>query len=281
MLSPCQHCQSYSEPSHSGDLPCAIAPVYAQMWEQLQAVTAANRQALPIEPCPHWEEKRPYDLDAGCIRRLEDGQWAFLNRIRKGWSETGYYFASLSELLEKEKVQITGAYTDDAGEFFTVAAATPTPATLGGAAPETFIFMHLVASSNIQAIGYDGSTATLYVAFHNDTRYRYRNVPRLVYLCFLQRCVSQSTNQACLPVPTSLKASAMKSFLIQRLYRQGDTDTAVLLGGRLTLHCRTLRQWQFFRWASWGTNTNGRILALQNPWCTIVISQAEQSGKGK
>ena len=46
-----------------------------------------------------------------------------MNRIRKGWGETAYIYASLTELLQKEAVSITGSYVDTDGEFFTVTTA--------------------------------------------------------------------------------------------------------------------------------------------------------------
>ena len=38
-----------------------------------------------------------------------------------------------------------------------------------------------VSSSNLSAVGYDPSTATLYVSFHSGSTYAYSNVPESVY----------------------------------------------------------------------------------------------------
>lgn len=69
-------------------------------------------------------------------------------------------------------------------------------AALGVPASQACIFMHLVESSNLHAIGYDGGSETLYVEFRNDTRYRYLQVPHPVYLSFLHapshgQCLNQ------------------------------------------------------------------------------------------
>lgn len=41
--------------------------------------------------------------------------------------------------------------------------------------------MHSVFSSNIDEIGYDSTTSTLYIKFKNNRLYSYDNVPELVY----------------------------------------------------------------------------------------------------
>jgi len=41
--------------------------------------------------------------------------------------------------------------------------------------------MHSVTSSDIAALGYDDSTSTLYVRFHQGRLYSYDRVPRSVY----------------------------------------------------------------------------------------------------
>lgn len=47
-------------------------------------------------------------------------------------------------------------------------------------------YMHAVSSSDIDSIGYDSNTDTLYVAFRrNGSVYTYFNVPKPVYLDFL------------------------------------------------------------------------------------------------
>lgn len=46
--------------------------------------------------------------------------------------------------------------------------------------------MKPVASSNIQAVGYDESTETMRVQFTNGSIYEYRNVPSIVYNDFMQ-----------------------------------------------------------------------------------------------
>jgi hypothetical protein len=41
--------------------------------------------------------------------------------------------------------------------------------------------MQPVASSNVQSIGYDENTETLYIRFLNGSLYIYKNVPIMVY----------------------------------------------------------------------------------------------------
>ncbi|MDD5005055.1 MAG: KTSC domain-containing protein [Candidatus Omnitrophica bacterium] len=46
--------------------------------------------------------------------------------------------------------------------------------------------MKPVASSNIQAVGYDESTETMRVQFNNSSVYEYHNIPLIVYNDFMQ-----------------------------------------------------------------------------------------------
>ena len=46
--------------------------------------------------------------------------------------------------------------------------------------------MKPVASSNIQAVGYDESSETMRVQFTNGSVYEYRNIPIVVYNDFMQ-----------------------------------------------------------------------------------------------
>jgi KTSC domain-containing protein len=41
--------------------------------------------------------------------------------------------------------------------------------------------MHPVSSSNVDSVGYDQESETLYVRFKNETLYEYRNVPVVVF----------------------------------------------------------------------------------------------------
>lgn len=46
--------------------------------------------------------------------------------------------------------------------------------------------MKPVASSNIQAVGYDESTETMRLQFANGSVYEYHNIPSIVYNDFMQ-----------------------------------------------------------------------------------------------
>lgn len=132
-----------------------------------------------------------------------------MNRIRKGWGETAYIYASLKELLEKESIAITGAYTDTDGEFFTVkTAATPIAPT--SVRPSQFNRQTLdrthdfscrelaisdhdriadhwvtVESSYIDRIAFEATAQVLFVQFRSNAIYAYFDVPSALWHDFL------------------------------------------------------------------------------------------------
>jgi hypothetical protein len=181
----------YSDPIHNGDLACAIAPYYLQLWTHLKDLPQSTLNTFPINACGDFQALPPYSINDPCIRRSPTG-WNLMNHIRQDWEETGHFYHSLTELLETEQVTITGCYEDNTGEFFTVSAhpAQFHFATSDRSQPQTrsgtlAIVMQSVDSSCIDAIGYHHLNDTLRINFCSGREYDYYFVPQPVWEAFL------------------------------------------------------------------------------------------------
>lgn len=210
MLANCQRCQFHTPQQHHAiDSGCAINPGHWKLWQFLNHVPSEQLVQMSIDDCADFEELPPYNLDDPCIRRSQDGMWNLMNRIRKGWGETTYIYASLTELLAKESVSITGAYTDTDGEFFTVRTAATAIAHSSVRSSQTnshsldrahdlncrelAIAAHdliadqwiAVESSYINQIAFDATAQVLFVQFSSNAIYAYFDVPSALWHDFL------------------------------------------------------------------------------------------------
>lgn len=173
MISNCSQCQYFDhKPNHKNDIRCAIAPAYTSMWQKLKSLDRVTLDSIPVDSC------RDFYLDSRLEQKeislpLTWKQWQkFI--LKQESTETikairdtikdKIFQHSLSLSIEHWKAIANSS--DDSDVLSTLA--------LHGIEPEEKRW-HEVDSSCIEAICFDRSQSFLYIRFHSQSVYQYRN----------------------------------------------------------------------------------------------------------
>ena len=171
MLTNCCQCQYFNHhPHHSGDILCAIAPAYTEMWKRLKSLDEYTLNSLPVHSCGNFDlnpslEKKEISL------ALTFPQWQRLIR-EYDCSET--LLNALQNKLFEHSLSLT------LGDWQAIANSSRDQSVLEtlkehGIEPEDTEERWLdVDSSFIGAIAFNRSESCLYIRFCNQSVYLYR-----------------------------------------------------------------------------------------------------------
>ena len=180
MLSNCAQCRYFHHhPNHSSDIRCAIAPAYTAMWQKLRSLDESTLNAIPVDSCFDFElnptlEQKEINL------ALTWKQWQKLIRdydcpeTIKGALKDRLFEHSLS--LTLGDWQAIANFTHNSVLLETLAQQ--------GIEPEAERWIE-VDSSCIEEIAFNRSDSCLYIRFHSQSVYQYRQVSSDLFEEFL------------------------------------------------------------------------------------------------
>ncbi|MEL6930987.1 MAG: KTSC domain-containing protein [Cyanobacteria bacterium J06600_6] len=184
MLSNCSQCQYFDhQPNHKNDIRCAIAPAYTSMWLKLKSLDESTLNAVPVNSC------HDFDLDSRLEKKeislaLTYQQWQSLARNTSN--------REIMDFLAFEKV-IEHSFSLTIADWQAIANSTQDSQVLSvlaqqGVEPEEEEEeqWHTVDSSCINAIAFDHSQSYLYIRFHSQSVYQYRQVCSDIFEEFLE-----------------------------------------------------------------------------------------------
>ena len=182
MLSNCAQCRYFNHhPNYSGDIRCAVAPAYAAMWQKLKSLDESTLNAIPVDSCLDFElnpslEKKEIDLS------LTFQQW---QKLIRDYDCPESILNALKDKLFEHSLLLT------LGDWKAIANSSQDPDVLETLAQQSIEPDEKeegwieVDSSCIEAIAFNRSQSCLYIQFHSQSVYQYRQVSSDIFEEFL------------------------------------------------------------------------------------------------